>query len=185
MTQTEKNSFGYLLPFILKWECKTKQVDNNPPYGFEIIDGLFTDNPNDKGGKTKWGIPQSQYPNINIENLTFEQAKHIYLVDYWWRFKCEKVPEHLRYAFFDCVVNQGGNYATRTLQALAGVKVDLIIGDITAAAAKRVTAYQFIQARRLRYLSIIDRDKSQIVFKAGWFNRLDDALKIQKMLNAK
>ena len=39
---------------------------------------IFTDDPNDAGGATKYGISQRAYPNVDIRNLTEQQAREIY-----------------------------------------------------------------------------------------------------------
>ena len=46
-------------------------------------EGGLTDNPKDPGGLTKFGISQRSYPDIDIRNLTLDQAKAIYLRDFW------------------------------------------------------------------------------------------------------
>ncbi len=179
---SDRMSFKFLLPFILKWECKWKVADN-PPYGFIIVDGRYTNHPNDKGGETKWGIAKKYYPNEDIPNMTLERATQIYLSDYWKRYRCERVPQHLRYMFFDTSVNQGGNFATKTLQRLGGVTQDGILGKITEAAAKNVTVEAFAQARRDQYNKRIKEDPTQEVFKRGWLNRVADVEATQKRLN--
>ncbi len=40
--------------------------------------GLVND-PNDPGGETKYGISKRAYPELDIANLTLEQAKGIYI----------------------------------------------------------------------------------------------------------
>lgn len=47
---------------------------------FESEGGLSED-PNDKGGTTKFGISQRAYPNVDIKNLTRQQAELIYRSD--------------------------------------------------------------------------------------------------------
>src|SRR5215468_2796972 len=51
----------------------------------------FTDNPDDRGGATKYGISQRAYPNEDIANLTEDQAKAIYKQDYWDRVSGDKL----------------------------------------------------------------------------------------------
>ncbi len=46
-------------------------------------EGAFCDQPADRGGKTNYGISQRQYPDLDIANLTEEQAIAIYRRDYW------------------------------------------------------------------------------------------------------
>lgn len=78
--------FERSLAFTLKWEG-----------------GLTTDS----GGLTKYGISQKSYPDLDIANLTLEQAKEIYKRDYWDAMKCDTFmfPECM--VLFDSSVNCG------------------------------------------------------------------------------
>ena len=41
-------------------------------------EGGFVDDPDDKGGMTKYGISKRSYPDVDIENLTKAEAVQIY-----------------------------------------------------------------------------------------------------------
>ena len=41
-------------------------------------EGGYVDDPLDAGGETNFGITKKFYPNVDIKNLTEEQAKKIY-----------------------------------------------------------------------------------------------------------
>jgi lysozyme family protein len=174
-------SFDKLVIRVLKWEARWKAANNE--FDFEFINGGYSNHPNDKGGETSWGITKKYYPHLDIKNITFEQAKAIYLSDYWKRYKCVLLPTHLRYIFFDCVVNQGGNFATKLLQQLANVTQDGIVGPITVNGSKKVTAKAFADGRKQRYIEIIKADPTQEVFRQGWFNRINDVLAVQEQLS--
>lgn len=78
---------------------------------FEIVvgaEGGLVDDPHDPGGLTKFGISQRAYPNLDIRNLTLDQARDIYLHDYWLKAGCDHlVDEAMAILVFDCAVNQG------------------------------------------------------------------------------
>ena len=93
--------------------------------GFE---GAYVNDPRDPGGETKWGISKRSYPDVDIRNLSTDDAKQIYKMDYWDKMQCDKLPEGLRLAVFDCAVNQGISMAARTLQKLAGARMDGMVG---------------------------------------------------------
>ena len=41
-------------------------------------EGGYVNDPHDRGGETNFGITKKFYPNVDIKNLTKEQAKKIY-----------------------------------------------------------------------------------------------------------
>lgn len=43
----------------------------------------ITNDPNDPGGLTKFGISQRSHPLVEIKNLSLRQAEEIYRNDYW------------------------------------------------------------------------------------------------------
>lgn len=178
----DKMTFDLLLPFALKWECNWA-ISANTPYFFVITGGAYTNNKNDKGGETNWGIAKTFYPNLDIKNLTLKQATAIYKTDYWDRYRVQKLPTHLRMIFFDAVVNHGGGWSTRELQRLAGVKQDSILGPVTELAAQRVTVKAFAEARRQKYYARVKEDATQIQFLKGWLNRVNDVEIMQNRLN--
>ena len=80
------------------------------------------------GGETNFGIAKRFYPEVDIKNLTKEEAKDIYRRDYWVRNKVEELPENLRHIFFDMCVNQGRGTAVKILQRACNAKgADLAI----------------------------------------------------------
>ena len=85
-------------------------------------EGGYVNDPDDLGGETKYGITKRFYPDVDIKNLTKEQAKHIYHTDYWRRAKCDEVPPYLRHIYFDMVVNFGQSGAVKVLQRAANAK---------------------------------------------------------------
>jgi len=54
------DAFEVALNFVLKWE------------------GGYVNDPRDSGGETKFGISKKAYPNLDIKNLTQQQAGEIY-----------------------------------------------------------------------------------------------------------
>jgi lysozyme family protein len=77
---------------------------------FSIVigaEGGYVDDPQDPGGETKYGISKRAYPAVDIKNLTLEQARDIYLRDYWLAAGCHRGTEVMAILIFDCAVNQG------------------------------------------------------------------------------
>lgn len=135
------------------------------------LEGGYSDLKQDKGGKTNFGITEKTLRYFNnlsgtkftIENLTKDQAKTIYLELYFNPIKpVNNLPVY--YHYFDICVNSGyGEYKN--------CKKDCNddIGEIIA-------------WRRKKYQSIVDNDKSQIIFLKGWLNRI---ILINKHFNVK
>jgi hypothetical protein len=80
-------------------------------YGVVVgIEGGLVDDPADPGGLTKYGISKRQYPDVDIRNLTLEQAKAIYLRDYWNTHDLDALEYGKALLVFDTAVN-GGNHS--------------------------------------------------------------------------
>ena len=135
-------------------------------------EGGYTCNPADKGGETKWGISKRSYPNIDIKALTQEQAKSIYMHDYWQPLQLELLPVEVRYDLFDAAVNSGNRQAVKFLQKAAGVVDDGIIGTITLNACKNLPGFVLsakFNGYRLQFMSALP---AWSTFSRGWANRI-------------
>lgn len=136
-------------------------------------EGGYVNNPNDKGGKTKYGISKKAYPNEDIENLTLDKAREIYKRDYWNRCKCDYLPDALSVATFDFAVNSGVKTAIKHLQTSLGIKSDGIIGNQTLGAANRLSTSKVLDEylnSRLNYLMSLKDWKH---FGNGWGKRIE------------
>ncbi len=137
----------------------------------------FTDVAGDKGGATKYGISQTAYPNVDIRNLTEQQARDIYKRDYWDRvcgddIKSQIIAENI----FDTAVNMGIRTASRLVQVVLNITPpDGIIGSASLAAINKqdeaVFLAHFTLAKIARYTNICMQDKTQSKFLLGWVNR--------------
>ena len=89
---------------------------------YELIDKLiereggYVNDPDDSGGETKYGIAKRYYPDLDIYNLTKDQARQIYFDDYYVKNKVAMLPDHLREIYFDMTVHMGYRCAVRILQ---------------------------------------------------------------------
>ena len=70
-------------------------------------EGGLSEDKNDPGGTTNWGISQRAYPSLDIKNLTIDQAKEIYKRDYWDKLNCDNIPYPMDIIHFDTAVNMG------------------------------------------------------------------------------
>ena len=76
----------------------------------------LTKDPDDPGGTTKYGISKRANPDVDVENLTEDEAVVIYLDKYWKPSKASYLPESLQDMYFDMVVNFGQKRAVKILQ---------------------------------------------------------------------
>lgn len=111
-------------------------------------EGNYVNHPSDPGGETNYGISKRAYPDLDIKNMTIEQAKEIYKKDYWDRAGCEKFDWPLCLVHFDTAVQHGVARAL-DMQKKASGAVD----------------YIFL---RLAYYSQINNP----AFMRGWINRM-------------
>lgn len=134
----------------------------------------------DRGGYTNWGISSRWYPELPIADLTACDAAMIYYRDYWLFNQCHKMPIDMAFLVFDTAVNQGGDFARKTLQFLLKVEPDGIIGRKTLKALKNNTDFfiltQFTRYRCMRYTNLAQADHTQIMFIEGWIDRAFEVL---------
>jgi len=139
-------------------------------------EGGYVLNPADPGGETKFGIAKRWHPNVDIMNLTRQQAIDIYHVEFWNSGGFEAYPDGVGFQTLDAAVNHGIPQANKLLQQAVGVKADGEIGPITHAAVKAMDEtdilFRFI-AYRLRFWTSLN---TWATFGAGWANRAADDL---------
>ena len=140
-------------------------------------EGGYVNDPKDPGGETKFGISKRAYPDVDIANLTLEQAQAIYLRDYWNRARCDDLPPAIAYLVFDCAVNSGIGQSIRFLQRAIGVADDGLIGPMTLAAVNRVDAESLASRFLGQRLEFMTRLTTWDVFGKGWARRIAEQLK--------
>ena len=77
---------------------------------FELLmelEGYESNDKDDKGGFTRYGISQKYNPDINVPKLTREKAKDIYLERYWKKLGCDEREYPCDVALFIQGVNIG------------------------------------------------------------------------------
>lgn len=135
----------------------------------------------DRGGLTKWGIAERNYPQVRSNSFTINDAKDIYFKDYWFKSACDEFPAPLAKFMFDTAVNCGQISAAKWLQSscnIAGgnIEVDGIIGNITVESVKSLLVYIPISGlsghRLSRYVYMIEKYPEQIKFIRGWVRRV-------------
>ena len=155
--------------------------------GFE---GGYSNDPNDRGGSTNYGITQGTYnayrisirkPKRSVKYINKEEVKDCYYGRYYKRGKCDYMPPAIATVHFDTVVNFGIYGGAKILQKTLGVKVDGKIGNITLFACKKSNpkniAIEYCKERiKMRYILVKKRPKNKR-FLRGWINR-DNKMKM-------
>lgn len=152
------STFDDCLAFVLKWE------------------GGLSDDPNDPGGLTKYGIAQVSHPDLDIRNLTQTQAADIYGSEYWQPAHCPVLEPPVALMQFDCAVNCGIERAVRFLQASCGATIDGKFGPETLAkywaTDEAALLKNYYDTRESYYRSL-----SNFRYGKGWLARVEDCYK--------
>jgi lysozyme family protein len=154
----------------------------DPAFKFMLPhEGGYNFTAGDQGGKTKFGISQATYPNVDIEKLTLDEAKHIYDRDYWIPFYLsEIVSQALANKIFDMSVNmRPRSWASIVQEACCDCGVNVVVdgvwGPLTRTAVNSCNAEDLIAALKLRqeqhYRRLVAHDPTQEKFLKGWLNR--------------
>ena len=151
------------------------------------VEGGYSDDENDKGGKTKYGITEEEARDFgykgDMQDLTKDFAKNIYLKKYYLGNKLDKVvDDKVALSICDWAVNSGRN-GTKNVQIAvnqltnANLDVDGIIGNKTLEALNAVDPEKFLEIyhilQRIYYRSKVVADKTQERFLTGWLNRVE------------
>ena len=140
-------------------------------------EGGYSNNSNDRGGETQYGISSRWYPDEDIPNLTRERANALLYRDYWLAPHINQLPDEFADIVFDNSVVQGQPSAIRNLQRALGIQVDGIIGPDTLNAisnADENVRRNFIREVHRRNQNIVEQDPTQRVFLNGWTNRANN-----------
>lgn len=148
-------------------------------------EGVFSDDPDDPGGATKYGISTRSFPELNIPELTQEDAKNIYRKEFWEKPGFSKIPDDsLAVKAFDTGVNMGTRAAGRLLQRSLndvspelGVATDGVVGPETLAATVQVETKDllnaFVKRIKKRYGDVVKAKPSSAKFLRGWIKRAE------------
>lgn len=127
----------------------------------------------DKGGETKYGISKASYPELDIANLTEEEAVAIYRRDYWERIRGDELPLPVAFAAFDYAVNSGPGMAHRAIRQAVGLPQR---GGLTPQVLRRLKSANPVEVTRsvLKYradhIALLSRQQPQ--FASGWQRRV-------------
>jgi lysozyme family protein len=161
-------------------------------------EGGYSDDPNDKGGKTKFGVTEVELKrsynegivdHCNVKELTLDDAKVIYKDHYWDKISGSKINnKYIAAELFDTSVNMGPRQAIKIVQRALeylgeNLQIDGIIGPITIGLINKwcikdpKTLYIILNCEQyMIYKIIIEVDPSQRTFARGWIKRIQQWL---------
>ena len=151
------------------------------------VEGGYSDDKYDKGGKTKYGIIEEEARDFgykgSMQDLTEDFAKNIYLKKYYLGNRLDKVVnDKVALSICDWAVNSGRNGIKNAQVALnqiygTNLDVDGIIGNKTLDALNAVNPEKFLKVyhnlQRIYYKGLAEKDRTQEDFLTGWLNRVE------------
>lgn len=127
---------------------------------------------------TKFGISAMTYPDLDIINLTVDDAKAIYYRDWWLELGMDKWKPALAYQMFDAAINHGMYNASRMLQRGVGVTDDGKVGPNTRGAVNAMDLSDVLMcflSERLEFMTYVGTWDD---FSKGWARRIALNLKL-------
>ena len=146
-----------------------------------IHEGGYVNNPHDSGGATKYGITQRDMPNIDIRNLTQEQAVEYYREHYWKDLYSQIAYQLLAEKLFDMGVLMGVGTAVRLLQLTLKNKIaivpDGVFGPETLTDINQRDGAELLGSYRVMLnqhcINIVNNNPNDSDFIQGWINRIN------------
>ena len=123
-------------------------------------EGGYSNDPNDPGGETNFGISKRYHPKVDIKNLTDRDAAEIYLKEYWCPTS-DLLPFPQDVIYFDTFVNMGKDDAQETIEST-------------------VTWEEFLFNRVKAYVNKVIKNPKKLRYFFGWLSRCLDLYRIVK-----
>jgi len=154
------------------------------------FEGGYSDDPNDSGGPTNFGITQAEYDAHrsacgetpqSVKLISQAEYQNIYRNNYWTPIHGDDLPYPLDWLTFDAAVNMGVGTAISLLAEASGAQdphytVDpallaLIQRDCATLAGTHAVKEADISDRIALYREIVADHSQDSVFLQGWLNR--------------
>lgn len=141
-------------------------------------EGGYVADPHDSGGETKWGISKRSHPDLNIADLTEEDARRIYWGEYWTPVHGDTLPEPVALATFDLAVHSGVHRATGVCQEIVA-DLELHGGEEPHKIAEAIWRW------RAHFLVNLAFQPGQERFLKGWMARIADGLRATRAMGGR
>lgn len=152
-------------------------------------EGGYVDNPDDRGGPTKYGITEKVAQENGYEGdmreLPLDFAVGVYKKKYWDIIHLDEVINpNMQEFMFDACVNHGPEWAVRIAQrAYNALNKDTIVEDgmigpqtlnaVNTEEHQQDLAFWYLIVRGTYFYDIAKSDSTQKTFIRGWGNRLE------------
>lgn len=169
--------------FIFPHECAYER-GHSGDMNFVVAENVAGDN----GGVTKYGIDKESHPNVDVANLTQNDAFSIYLNEFHAvRWSDDPVtpalscfPGNSAFAFFDAMEVCGLHEAWLFAQRALPVDADGVAGPETRSHIMSAPANLFtlgmINQRKAYHQLLAQIHANDKQFLEGWLNRCDDLI---------
>lgn len=138
-------------------------------------EGGYSDDPNDPGGETNFGLDKRTYPDVDMKTVTKAQAIAIYYRDWWVPYAMYQMDTAVTEKMFNVAVNVGKSQANKFLQRAAGAYPDGVVGPKTLAAIKASLPTVLLEDIRSEqatfYRSLAEMHPALQKFLRGWLRR--------------
>lgn len=148
-------------------------------------EGGYVNDAQDLGGETKYGISAKTFKDVDIKNLTKEQAVQLYKDKYWNENIFPKIKDdRIRQKLFDMSVLMGHTQAVILLQRAMvasgrSIEIDGYFGKVTLKKLNECKNTEgllwcFIGEIANYFRDVVQYNPSQAKFLKGWYNRTYD-----------
>jgi len=147
-------------------------------------EGGYSNNNNDNGGETKYGISKRMYPDLDISSLTINEAIKIYYRDFWSTNRYYEIDdEKIAAKVFDLSINIGVKEAIILLQQVLNnslckpeyLVLDGILGTLTIKDTNNMDSNILLKEIKIHaaqyYVNLSIKYPGDKVFLAGWIKR--------------
>jgi lysozyme family protein len=157
-------------------------IDDTHEGGYQC---LHDDSGNWTGGQvgvgelkgTKYGISAHEYPALDIQNLTTDQAAEIYQEGYWKPLYSQIKDQLIANKLFDLGVLFGVGTAVEVLQFSLGIAADKVFGPVTLEtlnSAEPVSLLTYYKANMIQHaINVVAAKPQDRPFFSDWVRRIN------------
>lgn len=143
-----------------------------------VNEGGYINDLNDSGGETNRGISKREYPDVDIKNLTEQQAVEIYREGYWKQNYSQITSQPVADKLFDLGVLFGVGTTVKVLQIVLGLTPDGAFGPATLEKLNSVDAVSCLEAFKAGMVThcveVVKANPKDRKYFAGWVRRIND-----------